>query len=109
VRRGLCVRPRADRDIDEAADHYFSEAGIAVATRFHEAVEQAWNALCEQPKLGVTQEWLSSRLRGCRKWHLPKPFQVYQVFYCVTEEVIDIVRVLHGSRDMEAVFDESDD
>ncbi len=100
--RRLRIRPRADSDIDEATDHYLSEAGITVATRFQDAIEQTWSVIREQPELGAAPEWLSSRLLGCRKWQVAKPFQIYQVFYCVSDDFLDVVRVLHGSRDIEA-------
>jgi len=79
-----------------------------VAHEFGKAAEVAFMQLLEQPHLGCTQEWLASRLRGCRRWRVAKPFQIYQVFYCVTDEILDVVRVLHGSRDIEAVFEQSD-
>jgi len=79
-----------------------------VAHEFGRAAEAAFGEILRQPHLGRAQEWLASRLRGCRRWRVAKPFQVYQVFYWVTDDAVDIVRVLHGSRDLEAVFEGSD-
>jgi plasmid stabilization system protein ParE len=47
--------------------------------------------------------WINERLRGLRRTLVRAPFQVYQVFYRVTDEEIEVLRVLHGSRDIHAV------
>lgn len=106
--RELVIRPAAQRDLEEAADYLTDHASEQVAHEFGKAAEAAFGQLLEQPHLGRTQEWLASRLRGCRRWRVAKPFQVYQVFYCPSETLVDVVRVLHGSRDIEVILGEWD-
>ena len=79
-----------------------------MATAFFAAVERTFQFLCDRPHAGVSQEWLASNLRGCRRWAVQKPFEAYQVFYCPTDAAIDVVRVLHGARDVHAAFGSPD-
>jgi toxin ParE1/3/4 len=44
------------------------------------------------------------RLHGLRSWRM-RGFESWLVFYRVTEEAVEIVRVLHGARDLEAAFE----
>lgn len=106
MKRQVRIRPRADRDLDDAADYYAKEGGIELAVRFLSAVERTWTMLADRPHSGVTQEWLASRLRGCRRWQVASPFGAFQVFYCPSDDAIDVVRVLHGARDVLAAFEE---
>lgn len=106
MRLSIKLRPQADRDIDEAAERYLYEANADLALKFLATVERTWDFLRDNPNAGSPQGWLASRLRGCRKWRIADPFQVYQVFYCPTDTHLDVVRVLHGARDLGALLDD---
>lgn len=101
----LRIRPAADADIDAAAFHYEREGGIDLAIEFYAAVENTWNMLLEQAHLGAVQEWLPGRLAGCCRWRVESPFQVYQVFYFPCDDGIEVLRVLHGARDLKCLFE----
>ena len=103
--RQVRIRPRADQDLDAAADYYFHEGGIELATQFLAAVERTWAFLGDHPHSGMPQEWLASRLRGCRRWPIARPFDAFQAFYCPSDALIDVVRILHGARDVAAAFE----
>jgi len=45
---------------------------------------------------------------GLRRWPVPG-FRNYLIFYRPTETGVNIVRVLHGSRDITAALQEEDD
>jgi len=102
--RRLVVRPEAEADIDAAAAFYASEENVELGLAFYEAVDQTFEALVGQPHLGSVQQWVASRLRGCRRWAVAKPFDVHQVFYLVSESTIEVVRVLHGARDLPSLL-----
>jgi len=36
-----------------------------------------------------------------------RPFENYLIFYRVTDEAVEIIRVLHGAMDFESIFSES--
>jgi len=57
--------------------------------------------LAEQPAMGRVREEL---LHGLRSF----PVGRYVIFYLTVPNGIDIVRVLHGSRDVNAIFHPED-
>jgi len=95
--------PQADRDVDDAADEYVDSGGLELGLRFLAAAEATWEQLREFPLIGQECSWIDARLGGVRRTMVRSPFQVYQVFYRVDEEV-EILRVLHGSRDVAGIL-----
>ena len=53
--------------------------------------------LAAQPMMGRAREELAPGVRSF-------PFGRYVVFYMPMDDGIDVVRVLHGARDIDAVF-----
>jgi toxin ParE1/3/4 len=102
--RKLVVRPDAEADIDAAAEFYASEENVELGLRFYDAVDRAFAALVEQPHLGSAQEWGVGRLLGCRRWPVAKPFDVHQIFYMPSDSGIEVIRVLHGARDLPSLL-----
>ena len=102
----LRVRPEADRDTDLAADFYAREADIDVALQFLSAVDQAYQRLVEHPHIGTSVKAFEPRLADLRFWPVPG-FESYLVFYVPSPGVVEVVRVLHGARDLPRIFEES--
>lgn len=48
----IVVRPRAQRDLDDAVDQSLVEAGLDIAVRFGEAVIDAFDLLARNPGIG---------------------------------------------------------
>jgi toxin ParE1/3/4 len=67
------------------------------ATRHVERLEDECWALARNPELGTAREDLLPRLRV---WSMDK----YAIFYRPTAAGIEVVRVVHGSRDFPALF-----
>ncbi|HKX45734.1 MAG TPA: type II toxin-antitoxin system RelE/ParE family toxin [Planctomycetota bacterium] len=99
----LRVRPEADRDTDQAADFYAREAGIDVALQFLAAVDQAYQRLVEHPHVGASVQAFEPRLAELRFWPVPG-FESYLVFYVPSPDLVEVVRVLHGARDLPRLF-----
>ena len=92
------LREQARRDIDEAIEHYLSEAGPAVALKFIDALEDTLRQIGEQPASGSPRhahELEIPGLRFCSVGGFP-----YLVFYVERNAEIDVWRVLHGARDL---------
>jgi toxin ParE1/3/4 len=102
--RRVHVLPQANRDIDDAADEYAESGGLDLGLQFLRAVERTWATLREFPFSGREYTWLDARLTGIRRTMVGSPFGVYLVFYRVSEEVVEVVRVLHGSRDIASIL-----
>ncbi len=99
---GRVVRhPRALEDISEQA-RYIADDNPAAAERFVEAAEQAFAMLADMPGMGTPRDY--GRIEGLRMWPV-RGFQRHLIFYRPIEGGIEVVRVLHASRDLEALFE----
>ncbi len=101
------VSPRADRDVDEQFA-YIARDSRHAAVRFLAAAEETFDQLAKMPELGGQFDVRISHLAGLRVWQI-KGFEKYLVFYCPIEQGVEIIRVLHGARDIAAVFEAEDD
>jgi toxin ParE1/3/4 len=98
----LWISPQAELDIAELA-MYIGRQSMDAADRLFTEFYALADRLAEFPELG--QEFPTShprlqRLRVARVPHFPN----HLVFYLVQGEGIQIIRVLHGSRDLDAIF-----
>lgn len=100
--RSKPVIPRelANRDVDEAVNHYLSEGADRAALGFIEALEQAYAHIGRYPAGGSPRYAHDLNLPGLRFW----PLQRYPhlVFYIEYTDHVDVWRVLHGQRDIPA-------
>ena len=95
-------RPSALRDIAETGA-YLGRDSLDAEIRFYDAAEQTLARLLEMPRLGriwTTQAALRSELRV----QPIRAFPNWLVFYRPTEEGIDVIRVLHGARDVGTIL-----
>ena len=102
------VLPAADADLDDQADYLAREASLETALRFYDAAASTFEAITRMPGLGERRETLKPRLAGLRVWRI-EGFENHWVFYQQTEAGIEIVRVLHGARDIATVIEEDQD
>jgi toxin ParE1/3/4 len=95
-------RPAAEADLTDHASH-IAQDSVDAAERFLKSAEDAFSQLAICPYLG--RPWTSGRprLKGLRIWRIPG-FRNYLVFYRVTRDAVEIVRVMHGAQDLEASF-----
>ena len=94
----VVLRERARRDIDEAIEHYLSEAEPAVALDFVDALEDALRQIGERPASGSPRHAHELDIPGLRFQSVGR--FPYPVFYVEREADIDVWRVLHGARDI---------
>ena len=89
---------RAEADLEECW-LYIARDDPRSATRFIETILQKCELLAEQPGIGRGRSDLSSDLRS---------FVVgrYLILYRPIEDGIEVVRVLHGARNIEALLKE---
>jgi toxin ParE1/3/4 len=104
VSRRLHRHPRALYDVEESAV-YIGADNPAAALRFLDAVEATLRLLVENPELGPARRFERSDLAGLRSFPV-QGFDKHLVFYRPTERGIEVLRVLHGARDLGAIFDE---
>jgi toxin ParE1/3/4 len=89
-------RPEAARDLDEIWWHIAQDSPDN-ADRFLDRIQERRAALADFPQIGTSRDELKKGLRS-------QPVGKYLIFYFPLEDGIDIVRVLHGSRDIDSLF-----
>lgn len=83
--------------------YYVEEADRALADRFLAAVEESFNAIVALPNAGAPRSSTNPRLAGLRTWPV-KGFEDIRVYYLVRSDLLLIVRVLHGRRDIGVIL-----
>ena len=104
--RRLIFRASARDNIEKAITWYESEAGEAVAHQFVADLEAAYAHLAARPGTGSPRWGHALNLPGLRHWGL-KRFP-YLVFFVERPEHVEVVHVLHSSRDIPASLSEPD-
>lgn len=94
--------PAADADIDQAA-LYIARDSIEHALRFYDSIDATLRLLSEHSERGSPQHFDHPRLQGIRRC-IVIGFRNHLIFYRIEAEVIEIIRVLHGARDIPAIL-----
>jgi toxin ParE1/3/4 len=96
----LSITRAAKADIDEIWMYVATEASFEAASRVHDSLSRSFGLLRRHPFAGRSREQdLSQGLRSI-------PSGVYVVFYRIESGFVRVIRVLHGSRDTNAIFPE---
>jgi len=82
---------------------YLANRAPDVARRLLDAVEKVLDAIAQKPESG--HRYLNAQRTDddWRYWRL-KGFEKYFVFYRITDTRIEVVRIIHGSRDIDALL-----
>ena len=98
------VRRRATlEDLIDQTAWYITHAGQAVAVRFVEAAERALEALLATPGIGAPRPRTNPALRDLRM-HPVRGFENHLLFFRPIKDGIELIRVLHGMRDIDAIL-----
>ncbi len=97
-------RPQAIRDLIELAT-YIAEDSLDISDRFLAFVEETFKKVAQMPGISKPCQFFNTTLAGVRQYAI-KGFRKYIVFYRPTELGVEILRVIHGARDIEAILDE---
>ena len=100
----IVLRPRAVVDIGEQAE-YLAESNLNVAGRFTLAMERAFRRLASMPGIGTLWETPNPQYAGMRIGRI-RGFKKHLIFYRPIENGIEVIRVLHGARDLKKVFEQ---
>ena len=92
--------PESLADIALQADYYAGKEGIILAQRFTEAVKVTVRLLASHPWIGKETGYSHAKLAGIRFFVVQKPFDKHLVFYRVCGDTLDVVRIVHGLRDL---------
>jgi len=103
VSRGTIVRLKAARDLDQIAAYLATEGSDEVGRRFLTAVHDTFRLLAANPNLGWRPQVGRAKLKGVRSFRIGD-FEKVLVFYRQLPKEIEILRVLHGARNIDAMF-----
>ena len=96
--KSVIPRKIANRDVDEAIEHYLKEGAAQAALGFIDALDQAYAHLGLHPATGSPRYAHELDLPGLRSW--PLTDYPHLIFYIERSDHIDVWRVLHGQRDI---------
>jgi toxin ParE1/3/4 len=97
------VFPKADRDLDDAADYLVNEGGLEVGLSFLAEAQETFDLLANQPGMGWQCRLKKPALGSVRVFRVTR-FERFLIFYRPARECIEILRVLHSSQDMDRIF-----
>jgi len=90
------ISPEAIEDIKAIVD-YLASRNIQAGEKFLEQFQKKCRYLVQFPKIGRTYQDIRPYLRGL-------PLDGYIIFYRLRENSTEIMRVVKGDRDLEALF-----
>jgi len=92
----IIKRPRVLSDLAEIWD-YIADDSEARADAFVATIDAKFQTLAKQPGIGRMRDELATGLRSL-------PIGRYVIFYLSLADGIEIIRVLHGARDIDTIF-----
>lgn len=95
------LRPKADQDLDEQAYYFATKAGVDTGHRFLLAAHETFALISTQPQMGWRVRVRHPRIGSLRAFRISN-FERLLVLYLPLSSAIEIVRIVHGSRDIEA-------
>jgi toxin ParE1/3/4 len=79
-----------------------------VAFRFLDAVDDSIEQLLDMPHIGAPRHFRTPALVGLRSWPV-KDFEDIRIYYLLLPDLLRVVRVLHGRRDIQTILEQNDD
>ncbi len=102
----LIVRLLARFDLLEEADFIEAAYSLQKAHQFLDAAQKTFAALARMPLLGSARPDYAQEIPELRQWRI-KGFEDYLIFYVpLGQHGVEIVRVLHGKRDLPLILED---
>jgi toxin ParE1/3/4 len=96
-------RPAARLDLIGYYAYLGEQAGEATADRFLAAVDRILGLIAQSPEIGAPHATDNPQLNGLRSFRVSK-FKHHIIFYVPHDDRIELVRVLHGARDVATIL-----
>ncbi len=100
---GYAVHPKADQDLDDQAYYYGSEGSPELGHRFLVSAHDTFALLATQPEIGWRYGLKHPGLEALRVFRV-NGFERILILYWPDREGVAILRVVHGSRNLQAFF-----
>lgn len=92
------LAPAADQDIEAIATYTFETWGERHAILYLDSLAKLFSTIAESPYLGRERKEIRSGI-------FSRNHQKHIIFYRVSEDWVEILRVLHHARDVEGAFE----
>jgi toxin ParE1/3/4 len=103
MKRRILKKPQVEQDLIDQFS-YIARDKVEPAERFLQVAEESFDHLAAEPMRGSKWESPLPQLAGVRVYPMPSPYRNYLVFYRIIEDGIEVLTVLHGARDLQAVL-----
>jgi len=92
----LIISPQAREDLFDIW-FYIAEDSTINADRFIDKLTKKYHWLTEFPEVGVVRNDLVKNIQTF-------PVDKYMLYYKTTDKTLELVRILHGSRNIDQIF-----
>lgn len=96
-------RPIVIRDLITLAT-YIADNNMDISDNFLVAAETTFQQLGNFPQLGKSCQFNHPELAGIRQKAI-KGFNNYLVFYRLIQDGVEIIRIIHGTRDIQTILE----
>lgn len=93
------VAPKAQQDLADIW-HFVARDNLTAADRILDAIKNHFRQIVQRPGLGRSREELAPGLRSL----VVRKYRRYLTFYREQPDMIEIIRVLHGSRGLKRLL-----
>jgi toxin ParE1/3/4 len=97
------VRPKADQDLDDQAYYLATQASPDLGHRFLLAADETFGLLAANPQIGWHPRLKHPDLASLRVFQVSS-FKKMLVLYRPRPDGVEILRVVHGSRNLQALL-----
>lgn len=104
MRPRVAKHRKAKRDVLQAFV-YIGQDNLGAAERFLAAFDRDVRTLADMPGIGAKREFPNPKLAGPRSLPITG-FTKYLIFYRYDAREVQILRVIHGARDIEKALEE---
>jgi toxin ParE1/3/4 len=101
MNRRILIHEDASLDLQEHCN-YLAQNNRDSAFRFFDAARQTFAALARMPGMGNLYE-SEEEIVNVRKWAV-KEFKKYLIFYRYDDETLEILRIIHATRDLDPLL-----
>ena len=93
----LRISRAAQADLRDIRIYSKASFGVAVARVYLDGLHEVFGSVRTHPLIGVARSNLGACVRAFR-------YKLHRIYYDVGGEIVDILRVLHHARDIDAAF-----
>jgi toxin ParE1/3/4 len=102
--RSISFHPKARRDLRKQITYFTEEVSRKLAARYILSLRTALRLLADMPELGAPVSVRRRRLKRVRCWSVNRPFQNYLIYYRPLPNGIEVLHLVHGARDLDALL-----